>query len=182
MAKNGGKKRYSVRVDKSYWLFESEGSEDVYETDCGKKRAGDEVYGPSNKKIKSDIIRSENDDEKLTNNVDNTDNEKNGIISTKERCCECGTTEADGNKFIINEMFDDIESISSDYDDDKVVITDLFNDIESAASVNYQDINDSDDESSFLPDLLDFFDNVSSDDDEDRVIITEIFDDINNNP
>lgn len=173
MAKNDYRKGYSVSVDKSYWLFEAK---DVYETDCGRKRSANDDSGPSQKKIKTEIVSSKNDDKEPIDCVVNADSAKKNM-SNKNRCYECGS-EVNGNKFIINELFDDIESLGSDYDGDEAVITDLFTDMESVASdFNYQD-NNSDDETSFLPDFFNFFNDDSSEDDEDRVIITEIFDDI----
>lgn len=168
----GGRHGYSVRVEKSYWLM---ACEDSHETDCDRKRKGSKVDGPPKKKMRT---------ENVGNGGINAHNEVKAPVTEKKlpnispsqprtKCYECGN-ETDCNSYVSNELFDDIESVGSEYDGQNAFITDLFNGLESVSSVI---TNESGSETAGFSDILNIFDDFPSDDDEDRVIITEIFDD-----
>lgn len=164
---------YGVRVEKSYWLFDSESS---YETDdCNRKRKRNKDDGPPQKKIKSGNVGNGDSNPPMNVNMPPSNATKSSTSSPSNtmECCEC-KHEVDGNKYVANELFDDIESVGSEYDGEQAFITELFSGIDDVAS----DItNVSEDEISFFPNIFNNFDDIPSDDDEDRVIITEIFDD-----
>lgn len=166
----GGRHGYSFRVEKSYWLHESQSS---HETDCDLKRKGNAISGPPKKKIRTEVVENVPNETILPVNEN-----KSSIVASDSqpqiKICEC-MNGVDCHQYITNEMFDDVESVGSKYDGENAFITELFNSIDNVPS----DItNVSDVESSYFPDILNIFGDIPSEDDEDRVIITEIFDDI----
>lgn len=182
MSRKSATKSVCVSVEKSYWLFESE---DVYETDCGRKRPGNEIYGPSHKRIRTESDSSDEEYESSdseycidssNNPINNIDDDDKGmeVVPFNSQNCECGR-ELDNHDSITTELFDDIESIGSDYDNGRAIITELFNEIAST-STEYGSESESENEVLFFSDFLNYF--KDPDDDEDRVIITEIFDDV----
>lgn len=164
---------YDVRVEKSYWLFDSEIS---YETDdSNRKRKRDKDDGPPKKKIKSGNVGNGDSNPPMNDDmppVNETTSSQTSPSNTME-CSGC-KHELDGNKYVANDLFDDIESVGSEYDGEQAFITELFGGIDDVAS-NITDA--SEDGLNFFPNILYNFEDIPSDDDEDRVIITEIFDD-----
>lgn len=230
----GGRHGTSIRIEKSYWLFDTENKSykmDVdnkrprkednpipeasrkrsqadnnrsetqrnppprqernvkrktkielknhHETDSDRKRKGSEVNGPPNKKIRKDNVSSgeQMDSERTVPHQLNQNKPKKSSagVSTRNGQPRIGSSPSMKN-FIQNELFDDVESIGSEYDREASFIRTLFNDIDNVAS----DITEVSNENNFFANMLNIFENDDQDDDEndeDRVIITEIFDD-----
>lgn len=175
----GGRHGYSVRVEKSYWLFDTESN---YETDSNRKRKGNEkvkrkggkaAMEPAEKKRKTENAGSGDKNETAPHVSAN----QSSIVPFDQRssikCCECNN-EMDDRNYVENELFDDMESVGTEYDEGQAFFTELFNGIDNVSS---EITNASDDGTNFFPDILNIFADVPSEDDEDRVIITEIFDD-----
>lgn len=181
----GHRKGYSLRIEKSYWLFEPENS---YETDSNRKRQGNNMNGPPKKKMRTENVNGDGNKSSPTKATSPGKKEKNSSKKLEKNskqnssknqirteCPEC-RNEVDGTNYLTTDLFNDVESMGSEYNEENAFITELFNGRDNVSST----ITDqSEDGSNIFPDILNIFgDNASDDDDdEDRVIITEIFDD-----
>lgn len=155
-------------------------NENIYETDSDRKRKGSKMNGPPKKRIKTDDLSNVDNPQQSTSHI-NESKSSNGSNNEQQRTdldqCNC-TNDVDGRKsmrttVVTNKiLFDDTESIGSEYDRERSFISSLFQDIDSVRS----DITNVSENMSY-PDLFSIFDDIVSEDDEDRVIITEIFDD-----
>lgn len=168
----GGKHGYSVRIEKSYWISDTD--KNNYETDNDRKRQGSKVEGPPKKKMRieniGDMIETDHGRPSVTENRTPNATTPNSLlrIQSGER-----NGDDDNLKYINNVTYDDTESVATEFGRESIFMDDLFNDIDNVSS----DTDASDDENTFYSDMLNIFGSFLSDDDEDRVIITEIFDD-----
>ncbi len=180
-SRSSDRKRQGNNVEKQPKKRIRINAENHYETDCDLKRKGSDIDGPPKKKIRTETVSCRGDTT-LPNQTETVVNENKSSVVTSNNYPRIDSSESmnenvDVHQYIRNELFDDIESVGSEYDRDAAFITTLFDDVDDISS----DISNvsSENRSSFYPDVMNIFgDTQSEDDDEDRVIITEIFDNV----
>ncbi|KAG4076231.1 hypothetical protein HA402_014780 [Bradysia odoriphaga] len=152
-----------------------------YETDSDRKRKGSQINGPPNKKIRQDTVSSGvsgdmNESDQTVPLFNENKPKSSTVVLTRN-----GQSRSDsGGNSMKNDLFDDVESIGSEYEREAAFVGMLFDDMEHVAS----DITEVSSGNNVFPRILNIFYNDDQDDEneEDKVIITEIFDDDEQKP